>query len=856
MPLPFTPAAQEKSSVAQDKPASAQGKPSVGRGKPRSAGQKNNNGQNNKLVQFCDFVIRWSVYLAVFLIPLWFLPFTIEVLELNKQTLLVVLSVVALLAWFGRMMALRQVEFKRGILNLIVILYVVGYGIIAWFSEDRYQSFVGTGGLQQFSFLTLLAFVIMYFVVSNNVRDLKFVRNILYFFCASSTLVAIFGAFQMTGIHLFWFVDVTKAITFNTIGTIYAMGVFLSFGLILLNAFILVMMTGGEVFMPRGKWGLAAKILLIAAALIHLFTLTLLDFWVLWVLLIVGSVIVLAFAIIRAKEFKPGISFMMPMLTLVLAILLLLVNLPLGLNLPAEISPSSVASFNIAKSALQESPLVGSGPGTFNYDYNEYHSKTVNQTVFWNVTFDRANSHLLTILATTGLVGVVLWLVLVIVAAVRSIISLFKDRRAEIWRYTLVLGSVFLLAVVAKFLYSSNFSTEFIFWIVLGILGALVSRDWYRAEFKVSPRAALIMNFVVILLLVASVSVVYLVSQRYAAEVVFAKAVRMDQNRENIDNVIEKVNTAVRLNRYEANYPRNMSAAILAKFNLEVGQDVPQEKAQLVQSLINDMVATARAATETNPANVANWSNLGFIYYNLMPYVQGAGDASVQAYEKAVEMAPVNPVYHTELAKTFIRTADMSSPLTQSEDKEAAAEAKTRVEESLASAEQHLNKAIELKLDYAPAHYQLALVYDRQGRLEDAIKKMEQVAMASPRDVGVAFQLGLLYLRNEENEKAQNALEWAVELAPSYANARWFLATVYENRGNIVGAIEQVEKVKELNPNAQAVQQRLDNLNEFGTSQPPSIPEPVEEGEAPKTEVVPQRDTEAPAEEADVPAVE
>jgi len=845
MAFSFSPAAQEKSSVATNKPSASQAGTSGARGKLGLAGQKRTMGQENKLVQFCDFVIRWSVYLAVFLIPLWFLPFTLEVLELNKQTLLVILSVIALLAWFGRMMALRQVEFKRTVLNLIVILYTIGYGIVAWFSDDRYQSFVGTGTMQQFSFLTLLCFVIMYFVISNNVRDLKFVRNIIYTLVGSTAVVALIGILQMLGAFILpW--DFTKAVTFNTVGTIYAMGVFLSLGLLLINALVLVMMSDGEAFCPRGKCGLATKIFLIAAAVIDLIALILLDFWIIWVILIIGSVIVLAFAIIRAGEFKPGASFMLPMLTLVLAILLLLVNLPLNLQLPAEISPSTQASWNITKAALQESPLVGSGPGTFDYDYTQYHSKIVNSTVFWNVTFDRANSYVMTMLATAGLIGIVLWLVLVITVGVRSVLNLFKDKRAEIWRYILVIGTVFIVAVVSKFLYSSNFATEFMFWIMIGLLGALISRDWFRAEFKVSPRAALAMSFAFIIMIVASVSVIYLVGQRYAAEVVFAKAINLDQQRGSVDDVLQKLDSAARLNKYEDVYLRNLSAAILAKFNQEVSQQVPQEKVQYVNALINDMIAVGIAARDMNPADVFNWSNLGYIYQQLAPYVQGSTEQSVQSYKKAIELAPVSPVYQTELAKTYIAIADLNAALTQAEDQAKAAEAKSIVEENLSLAEEALNKAIELKLDYAPAHYQLALVYDRQGRLEDAIKKMEQVALASPQDVGVAFQIGLLYLRNGEDDKAQNALEWAVELVPSYANARWFLATVYENKGMIDKAIEQVEKVYELNTENKTIKQRLDNLKEYGTSQPPAIPEPVEESERAESAVETERESEAP----------
>ena len=838
MPNLSSPAAQDLSSSAMDRPTSAQAGVSVRRGKTRRAGQ-NKNGENVKLVKFLDFVVRWSVYLAVFLIPLWFLPFTLDILEINKQTLLVVLATVALLAWLGRMMALRQVEIKRTVLNLLVLIYLVGYGIISWFSDDRYQSFVGKGGLEQFSFLTILALVVFYFVISNNIRTLKFLRNALYAFIASGAIAALMAIIQVLGGHIFpW--DFATVITFNVTGTIYAFGVFVSIVLILVNAMILVMSGGGESFCPKGKCGLATKILLVIAGVIQLIYVILIDFWAIWVLLIIGSVLLLAFAIVRAGEFKPGLPFIMPMLTLVIAILLLIVNLPLTLGLPAEISPSAGASFEIAKYSLQESPLVGSGPGTFNYDYAKYHSDSVNATVFWNVTFDRANADVLTTLTTTGLIGLVLWLMLAILVATRGTINLFKDKRPEIWRYILAIDTVFIVSVIARFLYSSNLTLEFTFWLFLGILGALLSREWFKTEFKVSPRAALIMTLVFVLVIVGAVSMLYLIGQRYAADVVFAKAVRLDQEQGSIDDVLDKLSTATRLNRYDDSYLRNLSMALLVKFNQEVGAEVNQEKAGLIQGLINDMIAVTRAATEVNPANYQNWANLGYIYHQLIPYVQGAGDFAVEGIEKAIELSPNNPSNYTELGKVYIAKADLEAPLMQSEDQNAAAEAKTRVEGYLSKAEENLNKAIELKLDYAPAHFQLGLVYDRQGRIGDAITKMEQVALADQRDVGVALQLGILYLRNEEPEKAKNALEWAVNLAPSFANARWFLATVYEDLGDMESAIAEVKKVLELNPDNQTVQQRLDNLMEFGTSQPPAIPEPVEGG-LDTAEVSPER---------------
>lgn len=847
----FPPATQARPSVAKDKPAPSQEKSSEESGKFRPTGQKRNS--DSKVVRFCDFVIRWSVYAAVFLVPIFFLGLTVDVLEVNKQTLLVFLSFIALLAWIGRMMALRQVEFKRTFINLLVVLYVVAYGIISWFSLDKYQSFIGAGALQQFGFLAILAFAIMYFVISNNVRDLKFVRNILYAFIGSCSLVALFGFFQLIGVHILpW--DFTKAITFNTIGTIYGLGVFLTVPLLTICGMLLVMGTDSEVFCPRGKCGIISKVLLAVAAVINLLVLIVLDFWIVWVLLIVGSVLLLAFAIVRAKEFKPGASFMIPMLTLVIAVLLLFINLPLNLSLPAEISPSMQAGWDISTSALQESPLVGSGPGTFMFDYAKFHKDVVNLTPFWNVRFDRANSHVLTLLATTGLIGVLFWLVLVVGVVIRSVLNLFKDKRAEMWRYILVLGSVFIVVVVSRFLYSSNIATEFAMWMLIGLLASLVSRQWFKVEFKVSPRAALLMSFVFILLIVASVSVFYLVSQRYVADTAFAKSIKIDQERGNVDDIIAKLDTAARLNQYDTAYLRNLSRAILLKINEEFSADMTDEQNNLIQNLISNMIVVAQAAANQSGANVVNQINLAYIYQQIIGLVGNADEMAATTYEKAIELEPVNPVLYAELGKVYIAIADRHFQLTQSEDQNVAAEAKTNYGQALSKAEESLNRAIELKADYAPAHYQLALVYDRQGRLADAIGKMEQVAVANPQDVGVAFQIGLLYLRNEDNDKAQNALEWAVSLVPAYSNARWFLATVYENKGEIDKAIEQVEKVLELNPGTQAVEQRLNNLKEFGTSQPPMIPEPVEEGAQPSGMINPERSSQPGAQPAEQPA--
>ena len=53
-------------------------------------------GQADKL---CGKISKISIYLLVFLLPLFFLPWTVSVLDFNKQLLLILLVFISLLCW-------------------------------------------------------------------------------------------------------------------------------------------------------------------------------------------------------------------------------------------------------------------------------------------------------------------------------------------------------------------------------------------------------------------------------------------------------------------------------------------------------------------------------------------------------------------------------------------------------------------------------------------------------------------------------------------------------------------------------------------------------------------------------------
>jgi tetratricopeptide (TPR) repeat protein len=192
----------------------------------------------------------------------------------------------------------------------------------------------------------------------------------------------------------------------------------------------------------------------------------------------------------------------------------------------------------------------------------------------------------------------------------------------------------------------------------------------------------------------------------------------------------------------------------------------------------------------------------GFVYRTLIG-IRGAEALAQEAYLKAAELEPTSPFPWTELARSKVVQAQALA-LQDAEETRAQV-----LEEAL----EHLNKALELKDDYAPAHFLTAVVYDQQGRSDEAVAKLEETKLiASPNDVGLAFQLGVLYWQRRELDKAQSELELAIQINPNYSNARYILGLVHDARGDEAAAKLEFFEVERLNPENEEIKRILANL--------------------------------------------
>lgn len=782
-----------------------------------------------RTVQICDKISKGSIYLLVFLLPLFLLPWTANVLDFNKQALLLVLISVSLFAWMFKVLVSGKFSFNLTKFHIPVVVLFLVYLASTVFSLWRYGSFWGWPLTTSESLLTVICLFLLYFLVSNIFRR-KEVFHLITLLILSGFLAMLYGVFQLFGKFILP-LDFTKTTSFNTIGTVNILGLFAA--VLLPLTIVLIIKTKNLL-----RW------VFIAALVLDVVLLLLINFSAVWWVVIVGASLVILLGF-QKTDFFDNRWLVLPMFFLAIALFFSFfkfqIPAPLsGASRPIEVFLTQRAGFDIAWKTLKENPILGSGPGTFVYDFSKYKDISFNQNRFWNVRFEGAGSKIFTTLATTGILGILSLLTVMAffvfygikflfgkkhslrqLAERGSRDELFKEETNEGFYWMLGAGIFISFAAlsVGFFLYHSNLTLNFLFFLLLGSFIALLFPVRKEIILKPSSLSMLGVTFAFTLIFIFGLGLFILEGQRYAAEVSYLEGTKARQQGRN-DDAMNNLERAARINPGVDLYWRELSQIYLRGINIEAAKtDLSREEInRRIQFLINNAVNSAKVATDINPSNVANWSVRGFIYQNLTGVIPDVKSWAIQSYDKALSLEPTNPYYFNQEGIVFLQEAF-------------SVEEKEQKQELLTQAKTKFNKSIELKPDYAPARFQLASVYQLQGKTEEAIQELETAKTLAPFNVGLAFQLGLIYYQNEDYSKAQAEFERTIGISPNYSNALYFLGMIYNKRGEKAKAIEKFEKVSELNPDNGGIRKILDNLKadrpvleEIAEEMPPVVP--------------------------------
>ena len=166
---------------------------------------------------------------------------------------------------------------------------------------------------------------------------------------------------------------------------------------------------------------------------------------------------------------------------------------------------------------------------------------------------------------------------------------------------------------------------------------------------------------------------------------------------------------------------------------------------------------------------------MGVMYDDL-----GDIDRAIQEYKQALRLDYKNTVIHLNLAVSYIK--------------------KNKIDK----ATEELNTAIELDPEAVEPHAILTLLYSLQNKPEESNREYElalkNASTLHPKNIDIYKSLGALYLEQRKLEAAENVYRLILDLSPNDAEAHFYLANIYEQRGERSRTEEELSKSLKLKP--------------------------------------------------------
>jgi len=752
------------------------------------------------MVKVLEKIIKFSICSLVFLVPLFLLPFSFEIYEFSKQYLIFFLVSIGFVAWLSKMIFIdKEIRFRKNPLNVFVFLFLLMSIISAFFSVDKNFSLFGFYGRFSNGLIGLLSVGLFYFLITNNVNNKNqktesvinkkktdsllephsLINVFLWsvFFIALITYFSIFGLWQKISTALPLFV---LQRTFNPVsGSLEGLSIFFSV--------VVTLLIGKKVIGSKGKEKTnhnLSSVLLIAIIVL----MAIIDFNPSWLVLMISLGLFLVFALVT-RIFKQDVNrLLLPMILIFISIVFLFINNSnqwTGIVLLEEQVLEQVTSWKIAFKTISnnlKSAFLGSGIGTWYYDFSKFKPSEFNNTIWWQIRFDRAGSYIAELLATSGILGLISYLLII---RIFFLTFWVLREKKELFPYIMAFTSL----TVAQFVYYQNTVLSFMFWFVLGLIVVSLqytSKSFKVISFKKFPELSLVFSTILALILLGFSVTYYFAARFYLADINYAKA----QTVSTPEKRIELLEEAVRLNPKIATYQTILSRVYLTSLSVEINKPVDQQNTENAQIFMANSIDWAKEATELSPNSVFAWEGLGIVYRDVQFLIDGAVDWSIKSFEKATELEGSNPVLYTEIGKLYL------------------------VLDENEKAKENFAKAKTLKPDYIDALIQEALIYEVEEDPDAAVEKIGELVESYPFNIDAKFHLGRLYFNQGEADKAIVQFETILSIVPNHSNSLYFLGVIYATEGQKEEAISVFEKVLELNPANQDIIQKLDELKE------------------------------------------
>lgn len=351
-------------------------------------------------------------------------------------------------------------------------------------------------------------------------------------------------------------------------------------------------------------------------------------------------------------------------------------------------------SWSVAVDGLRniKTAVFGFGPGNFINAFTQSKPLILNDGNIWNIRFSQSGSFLLQILTELGLIGFIAYLLII-----------FKVVKSGKQHFSKGVFISLVILFLSQLLLPASILTIAAVFILLGLFTNVTQSKEVSEAGIILPRTFFVGSIVVLI-------ISYWFSYRYfQSEVYFKKSIVSANNNQAIDTYNYQIK-AIDLNPYSDRNRIAYSQTNLALANsLSQKKDLSDQDRTDISSLIQQSIREAKIATSLNPQKASNWENLALIYRNLVNAAQGADEWATSAYNQAIRLDPLNPGLRVDLGGLFYSLKNYDGAI------------------------QQFTIAINLKPNWANAHYNLSYAYRGKVDIERAFSEMQNtVALVEP----------------------------------------------------------------------------------------------------------------------------
>lgn len=353
--------------------------------------------------------------------------------------------------------------------------------------------------------------------------------------------------------------------------------------------------------------------------------------------------------------------------------------------------------------------LLGTGPNTLAEIFPRIKPMSLNMTPLWSVRFGATHSEILNLLVTGGLI-VFLAYFLLFGHLSRVIRGNFVEQEffSNPTLLSVILG-ILVVLISAIFLPLPNL-LYFAFFVLLALAGQLLQIYRKPGVKEISVSNQSLMKGLFAMGTLAVLAIFYLTGRYALGEFNFNRALDFTNKNDGLATM-KAYASALTINPYEPRYYAASAQTdlliadnIISRVNENTSTAAAEADRTAVQQLVQQSIDKARFAVSLAPQNSGYWEVLTNIYRNLINFAQDAENWTTAAYQQTLTLDPTNPRLRFDLGSLYFMFKNYDL------------------------ARDSFLAAVNLKPDYANAHYNLATTYRAMEKLPAAYLQLQQLS--------------------------------------------------------------------------------------------------------------------------------